>query len=99
MIRQAYAHLRQLFEPVISLLGYELVGIEYHGQGGNTTLRVYIDAVEGVTLDDCAKVSRQLSGLLDVEDPIRERYTLEVSSPGLDRPLFTKDHFDSNKGR
>ena len=99
MIRQAYAHLRQLFEPVISTLGYELLGVEYHGQGGNTTLRVYIDTAEGVTLDDCAKVSRQLSGLLDVEDPIRERYTLEVSSPGLDRPLFTKDHFASNNGR
>ena len=99
MIRQAYAHLRQLLEPVISLLGYELVGVECHGQGGNITLRVYIDNAEGITLDDCAKVSRQISGLLDVEDPIRERYTLEVSSPGLDRPLFTKEHFDSHRGR
>lgn len=99
MIRQAHAHLRQLLEPVISVLGYELVGIEYLGQGRNNTLRIYIDKTEGVTLDDCEKVSRQVSGLLDVEDPIQERYTLEVSSPGADRPLFTREHFDSNKGR
>lgn len=99
MIRQAHSHLRQLIEPVISLLGCELVGIEYLGQGGNNVLRVYIDKLEGVTLDDCEKVSRQISGLLDVEDPIRERYTLEVSSPGLDRPLFTRDDFDRHIGQ
>lgn len=98
MIRQAYTHLQQLLEPVIALLGYELVGIEYHGQGQNGVLRIYIDKTEGVTLDDCEKVSRQVSGLLDVEDPIRERYTLEVSSPGLDRPLFTREHFDKHQG-
>ena len=99
MIRQAHTHLRQLLEPVISVLGYELVGIENLGQGRNNTLRIYIDKTEGVTLEDCEKVSRQVSGLLDVEDPIRERYTLEVSSPGADRPLFTREHFASNKGR
>jgi len=99
MIRQAYTQLRHLLEPVISLLGYELVGVEYHGQGRNNVLRIYIDKTGGVTLDDCEKVSRQVSGLLDVEDPIRERYTLEVSSPGLDRPLFTKEHFVRHKGQ
>lgn len=99
MIRQANTHLQQLIEPVIALLGCELVGIEYLGQGGNNILRVYIDKSEGVTLDECAKVSRQISGLLDVEDPISERYTLEVSSPGLDRPLFTKNDFDRYKGQ
>jgi len=56
-------------------------------------LRVYIDKDGGVTLDDCQKVSRQVSGVLDVEDPIHDRYALEVSSPGLDRPLFTREHF------
>ena len=93
MMRQAYAHLRHMLEPVIALLGYELVGIEYLVQGGNNVLRVYIDKDGGVTLDDCQKVSRQVSGVLDVEDPIHDRYALEVSSPGLDRPLFTREHF------
>ena len=93
MIQQAYAHLRHMLEPVIALLGYELVGIEYLVQGGNNVLRVYIDKDGGVTLDDCQKVSRQVSGVLDVEDPIHDRYALEVSSPGLDRPLFTREHF------
>ncbi len=99
MIRQSNLHLRQLFEPVVSMLGYELVGVEYLGKGRNAVLRIYIDKEDGITLDDCARVSRQVSGLLDVEDPIKEPYNLEVSSPGLDRPLFTKEHFDSHKGQ
>ena len=99
MIQQAYAHLRHMLEPVIALLGYELVGIEYLVQGGNNVLRVYIDKDGGVTLDDCQKVSRQVSGVLDVEDPIHDRYALEVSSPGLDRPLFTREHFARYTGQ
>lgn len=74
-------------------LGYELVGVEYHSQGRRSLLRVYIDTPEGVSVDDCERASRQISGALDVDDPIRGQYVLEVSSPGLDRPLFTAEHF------
>lgn len=93
MIRQAKQALYDLLEPVINALGCELVGIEYLPQGRQSVLRVYIDKAEGVTVDDCSAVSYQVSGLLDVEDPIREHYTLEVSSPGLDRLLFKAEHF------
>ena len=93
MIRQASQTLYDLLEPVVNALGCELVGIEFIPQGGRSLLRVYIDKAEGVTVDDCSAVSYQVSGLLDVEDPIREQYTLEVSSPGLDRLLFKAEHF------
>ena len=82
-----------LIEPVVTSMGYELVGVEYLPQGKHSLLRVYIDQEQGITLDDCSRVSHQLSGLLDVEDVIRGQYSLEISSPGLDRPLFTEDHF------
>jgi ribosome maturation factor RimP len=76
-----------------------VVGVELAGSGTRgRLLRVYIDQEEGITLDDCTAVSHQLSGVLDVEDPIREHYTLEVSSPGLDRPLFTAAHFERFAG-
>ncbi len=81
------------------MLGYELVGIEYFPTGHHYILRVYIDQEAGITLDDCETVSHQVSALLDVEDPIRGQYTLEVSSPGLDRPLFTPEHFSRFSGR
>jgi ribosome maturation factor RimP len=84
-------------------MGYELVGVELVRRGAAGLLfRVYIDQPEGITLDDCAAVSHQLSGVLDVEDPIRERYQLEVSSPGMDRPLYTPTHyarFEGHKAR
>ena len=89
--------LRKLIEPAVTALGYELVGVEYlHGKNG--TLRVYIDRPEGISVDDCQAVSYQVSGLLDVEDPIRGQYTLEVSSPGLDRPLFRSQDFERFAG-
>ena len=84
--------LADMFGPVIESMGYELIAVEIVG-GGGTTMRVYIDSQDGITVDDCADVSYQISGLLDVEDPLRGRYTLEVSSPGLDRPLVTLEHF------
>ena len=93
MIRQAPTKVLNLIEPVITGLGYEFVGAEFLPQGKHSLLRVYIDAEAGITVDDCATVSRQLSSMLDVEDPISGVYTLEVSSPGLDRLLFTLDHF------
>ena len=89
----ARADLRKLLEPGVSALGFELVDVEMAGSHHYTTLRVYIDSPRGVNVDDCAKVSRQLSALLDVEDPLPGHYTLEVSSPGLDRPLVKPDDF------
>ena len=86
--------LTQLLSPVIADLGLECLGVEYSPSHGNSLVRVYIDAAERpVTVDDCETVSRQVSATLDVNDPIQGRYTLEVSSPGLDRPLYTPEHF------
>ena len=83
----------ECIEPAVTGLGYEFVGAEYVSESGQRVLRVYIDAESGIDVDDCAKISHQVSGILDVEDPIREVYTLEVSSPGTDRPLFTPQQF------
>lgn len=85
--------LEALVEPVVTGLGFQLWGIDYVAQGKHTVLRIYIDAEAGIHIDDCAAVSRQLSAVLDVEDPITGEYTLEVSSPGMDRPLFTLEQF------
>lgn len=97
MHRQNQA-LFELFEPEISGLGYELLGLEMGQNGRGSLLRVYIDKEDGITLDDCVLVSQQLTGLLDVEDPIQGKYDLEVSSPGLDRPLFSLTHFERFTG-
>lgn len=86
------AQLEAMTRPVVEGLGYELWGIEFRAHGQSALLRVYIDSGEGITLDDCQAVSEQLSAVLDVEDPIRVPYTLEVSSPGLDRLLFGAEH-------
>jgi len=94
-MRKPPESLCRLVARVVEGLGYELVGVEYAARSrGGGLLRVYIDAREGIVLDDCARVSHQLSGVLDVEDPIREQYDLEVSSPGMDRPLFEREHFE-----
>lgn len=92
-MKQAPARLIALVEPVVTGLGYEFVGMELIGQGRQSVLRVYIDKEGGILVDDCSRVSHQVSGVLDVEDPIRGRFMLEISSPGLDRPLFTLEHF------
>ncbi len=86
--------LDELLEPVVSSMGYEFVGLEYISQGSHSILRIYIDSEKGISVDDCADVSHQLSGILDVEDPISNEYTLEVSSPGLDRPLFKIEQYE-----
>lgn len=91
MISKESDRLTRLIEPIVAQLGYELVGIEFDGRG--RVLRVYIDHPNGIVVDDCSRVSYQLSGMLDVEDPIPGQYQLEVSSPGLDRPLFQLAHF------
>jgi ribosome maturation factor RimP len=86
--------LHALLAPVISDLGLELVGIEFSPGHGGSLLRVYVDVADRpVTIDDCERASREISALLDVNDPVAGRYTLEVSSPGLDRPLFTPEQF------
>jgi ribosome maturation factor RimP len=85
--------LLELIEPLVGRLGYELVDLEYGAGHGRGTLRVFIDAAAGVGLEDCERVSREISALLDVEDPITSAYTLEVSSPGFDRVLRTPAHF------
>lgn len=82
-----------MLTPSVEDLGYELVGIEYIRAGKHSILRVYIDQEGGILVDDCAAVSRQISAIMDVEDPITNEYTLEVSSPGLDRPLFKAAHY------
>lgn len=88
--------LTRLAEPVVTGLGFELVGVEFDSH--QRILRIYIDSEKGIMVDDCSKVSHQLSGVLDVEDPIPGNYQLEVSSPGMDRPLFTLDHFARFQG-
>ena len=89
---------RTIVEPGVQALGFELVDAEVVGQGRNAVLRVYIDHPDGITVNDCARVSRQLSAVLDVADPIAGQYVLEVSSPGLDRPLRTRHDFERFQG-
>ncbi len=93
-MQSADSSLTKLALGVIEPMGFELVGVEFfqHGAHG-ATLRVYIDHEQGITLDDCTAVSHQLSGVLDVEDPLPGHYDLEVSSPGIDRPLVFPEHF------
>lgn len=85
--------LKTLLEPAVTALGFELWGIEYVVRGRHRLLRVYIDGPDGVNVEHCAAVSHQISGVMDVEDPIPGEYTLEVSSPGLDRVLFEPAQF------
>tara|TARA_R110000796_G_scaffold16350_15_gene50960 strand:- start:2055 stop:2558 length:504 start_codon:yes stop_codon:yes gene_type:complete len=85
--------LESLLVPIIEALGYNCWGIEYLSQGRHTLLRVYIDHPDGISVEACAAVSRQASAVLDVEDPISGDYTLEVSSPGMDRPLFRLEQY------
>ncbi len=85
--------LQELTQDSIEAMGFELVGIEVKRVGRFSTVCIYIDKENGVTVDDCGKVSRQVSAIFDVEDPISDKYNLEVSSPGLDRPLFTIEHY------
>ena len=88
-----------MLQPVVEGLGYEFWGLEYRSQGRHAVLRIFIDDAEkGISVDDCEKVSRQVSGVLDVEDPIQVEYTLEVSSPGMDRPLFQLAQYEAFAG-
>jgi ribosome maturation factor RimP len=90
--------LNTLLQPLVEELGYEFVGLEYHNQPGQSVLRVYIVAEAGIAVEDCERVSREVAALLDVEDPISGHYNLEISSPGLDRPLFNPEQFERFAG-
>jgi ribosome maturation factor RimP len=86
--------LSELFEPVVEAMGYEFVGVEFTGGSGHGTLSIYIDREQGVDVDDCASISHQVSAILDVEDPIQQAFDLQVSSPGINRPLFKLSDYD-----
>ena len=92
-------NLQEMLQDAVEDLGCELWGIECQRVGRFMTVRLFIDKEGGVTVDDCADVSRQVSAILDVEDPIADKYNLEVSSPGLDRPLFTLPQFERYIGQ
>jgi len=86
--------LETLVVPLIEDLGYEFVGLEYLSNPKNRLIRIYIDRPDsGIGVDDCERVSHEVSALLDVEDPVKGQYTLEVSSPGIERPLFEAAHY------
>ena len=97
-MRRNLTQLWQLLEPVVTGMGYELVEIEYNPSLRHGLLRLYIDHEDGIQLDDCTDVSNQVSALLDVEDPISGRYSLEISSPGMDRPLRSIRDFERFDG-
>ena len=92
-------NLDSLLRPVVTGMGYVCWGIELVRQGRSSLLRIYIDSGAGVTLEDCERVSKRVSGVLDVEDPIAGEYLLEVSSPGLDRLLFNRDQYEQFVGK
>lgn len=94
----ARTRLFELLEPAVVAMGYELADVEFTSRRGGGVLRVFIDSEDGITLDDCEAVSRQVSGVLDVEQPVRGDYDLEVSSPGLDRKLVKPGHYDRFAG-
>jgi len=87
--------LTDMLRPAVEETGKELLGVEFVSAGKHSILRIFIDHENGIDVDDCAEVSRQVGAILDVEDPISTEYNLEVSSPGVDRPLFEKDHYQA----
>ena len=91
--------LNEMLQPLVEELGYEFVGLEYNSNPKHSVVRIYIDRENGVAIEDCERVSRETAALLDVKDPIKSHYNLEVSSPGLDRPLFTLAHFSEFEGQ
>ncbi|MCY0966973.1 ribosome maturation factor RimP [Parathalassolituus penaei] len=93
------SRLIEMLAPVVESMDFVFWGLELLMQGKQTVLRVYIDHANGITVDNCADVSRQLSAVLDVEDPIAQDYTLEVSSPGMDRPLFRLEQYVQSVGQ
>ncbi len=97
-MQQVSVDIRDLLEPIVSGLGFEYVGAQLGQAEGGLTLRVFIDSPKGIDVDDCGDVSRQVSATLDVVEPIKGHYVLEVSSPGIDRPLFVLAHYEKYVG-
>ena len=97
-VKSSVNKVTQLVGPTVEALGLQLWGIEHTSQGKYSVLRIFIERDSGVTIDDCEQVSRQVSAILDVEDPIVGEYTLEVSSPGTDRLLFSVEQFQQYCG-
>lgn len=91
--------IEELVSPIVDDKGFEIVDIEYVKEAGEYYLRIFLDKEGGISLNDCESVSRELSEILDVKDPIKDNYFLEVSSPGLDRPLKKDKDFLRYKGR
>jgi len=90
--------IKKIIEPVINTGGIELYDIEFNRMRGKGLLRVFIEKEGGVTIEDCGRISREIEAVLDVEDPIPFSYVLEVSSPGLDRPLKKLEDFNRYSG-
>lgn len=90
--------IEQLIQPTVESMGYDLWGCEYLAQGKHSLLRIYIDKADGIDVEDCQKISHQVSAILDVEDPIPGNYSLEVSSPGIPRPLFRSSQYQRYVG-
>ncbi|CAM3314957.1 ribosome maturation factor RimP [Shewanella pealeana] len=88
----------EMLKAPVEALGHKLWGLEYIQAGKHSILRLYIDNEKGIFIEDCAEASRQVSAVMDVEDPISTEYTLEVSSPGVDRPLFTAEQYQAYIG-
>ena len=97
--RQVVERVRAVASPLVEAEGCELVDVQYRREAGGWVLRLFLDKPGGITLEDCQRVSQQLGDLLDVEDPIEHTYTLEVSSPGLERPLVAEGDFARFAGR
>jgi ribosome maturation factor RimP len=93
MMNKTNAALQESILPAVLALGYELLGCVCFNRGRQTIIRIYIDKEGGITIDDCERASYQINGVLAVSDLINDNYMLEVSSPGLDRPLFTPEQF------
>ncbi len=91
--------LEALFAPIVKGLGFDLWGVQLKNSENHAHVKIFIDHDDGITVDNCSDVSHQISGILDVEDPISVAYTLEVSSPGLDRPLMKRAHFEKYLGK
>ncbi len=97
--KPVHARVRRAIEPLIQALGCQLVGVELGREGHRAVLWVFADKDGGITLDDCSRISHEISPALDVEDPISEPYNLHVSSPGIDRPLMRAADFVASAGR
>jgi len=93
MVREAVREVALLIEPILEEMGIELIDVDYLSEGGRWILRIYVDREGGITLDDCVRVSREIEDLIEVKDLFRQSYVLEVSSPGLNRPLKKEKDF------